>query len=438
MPHGHRSITPPRPRGLCRAALLAALLTLGSTGPGLAQAPTQTQTSPDTGRAQALAAWQRANARVAEFPRGHADLLRWEARQTPPAAPPAASDPAAPLLPGEVLRRSLLLRPDLLAGPGMDREEQARRQSRWADHVRRVQTAWLEAVAAAERHRLAAEVLENARLGAELGQRMVQVGNWSQARLLREQRVETRAHQAWAAAALAQRLRLEPLARLMGDLDDAQVEALAGRLPAQLPALPGQPPQASDAQALALARWPGLDSLRAQAERARRAADLDPWDQAVDAAARRGLAADGAATPALPSIEDRRLFNNERIEHAAQRRAELLAATGLRRSQVREATAALASRFALARLAQDGLLAQQREAEQETLLRYNGMLLSTWDLLAAARERLAALDEAAQARLRYWQAEADWRSLLAGGRYAGADTAAEADTPLNNAEPEGH
>ncbi|MDA8520263.1 hypothetical protein [Acidovorax sp. NCPPB 4044] len=43
--------------------------------------------------------WRDAHAAVAEFPRGHADIVAWEARQSAsgPARPPAAAgDPAAP------------------------------------------------------------------------------------------------------------------------------------------------------------------------------------------------------------------------------------------------------------------------------------------------------------------------------------------------------
>ncbi|MBL8388023.1 MAG: hypothetical protein JNK17_07405 [Hydrogenophaga sp.] len=426
MKHGHRSIALRRYGRLRTAAVLAGLLAFGS----LAAAPSLAQPAAESEHALALKAWQRANALVAEFPRGHMDLLRWEARQVPEPGPQGSHGASTdPLQPAEVLRASLRWRPELLSRPDMGGVERARLRSQWADHVRQVQAAWLEAVAANERHRYATDVLENARVGAELAQRMVQAGNWSEARLLREQLTETRAHQAWLSSGLEQRVRLESLVRLMGDVEDSQVDALAARLPARLPPLPDQAPTDPGAQALALDRWPSLDTLRASARRAGTATDLAAWDQAVDDAVRAAAAA-GAAAGDPPFVADRRLAGNERIEHAAQARAALQLAIGARRSQTREAQAALTTRYALARLAQDELLARQGAAEQDTLRRYNGMLLSTWDLLASARARLAALDEAAQARLRYWLAEADWRSLLAGGRYAGAGDASE--TPGGN------
>lgn len=42
--------------------------------------------------------WRAANAAVAEFPRGHIDLLKWEARQAETPAAPAAT-PSAPAAP---------------------------------------------------------------------------------------------------------------------------------------------------------------------------------------------------------------------------------------------------------------------------------------------------------------------------------------------------
>lgn len=50
-----------------------------------------------TGVEQETVDWKKANAAVAEFPRGHIDLLKWEERQAPttPAAPAPANAPAA-------------------------------------------------------------------------------------------------------------------------------------------------------------------------------------------------------------------------------------------------------------------------------------------------------------------------------------------------------
>jgi DNA-binding transcriptional MerR regulator len=148
--------------------------------------------------------------------------------------------------------------------------------------------------------------------------------------------------------------------------------------------------------------------------------------------------ADAAGGPLpLPELTDARQRNDHRSAHAAYPGAELQRQAVDRRSQAREAWAALQTHQALARLTQDLDLPQQEALEQAVLQRYNGMFVSTWELLAAARERLAALDRLTDARLAYWQAEADWRALLAGGEYAGAQSANSPSTPGGNAAP-GH
>lgn len=54
-----------------------------------------------TDLAEPVVPWAQANQEVARFPRGHADLVRWEQRQqressTPPAAPAAPEDAHGP------------------------------------------------------------------------------------------------------------------------------------------------------------------------------------------------------------------------------------------------------------------------------------------------------------------------------------------------------
>lgn len=46
-----------------------------------------------TGVEPALDDWKKANAAVGQFPRGHADLLKWEQAQEPKPAAPAAKKP---------------------------------------------------------------------------------------------------------------------------------------------------------------------------------------------------------------------------------------------------------------------------------------------------------------------------------------------------------
>ena len=103
----------------------------------------------------------------------------------------------------------------------------------------------------------------------------------------------------------------------------------------------------------------------------------------------------------------------------------------------RQAWANLQARHASAVHAQNVVAQLQAALEQETLLRYNGMLQSSWDLLASARERLAALHDAVQARRDFWLAQADWDALLAGADYVAAGAPSGSDNN-NRAAAGGH
>jgi hypothetical protein len=381
--------------------------------------------------AAARAIWQRVNQRVAEFPRGHADLLRWEA-----GTPEAATAPAAPALTWrEALRLSLRHRPELFTHADMNPLTLAQVKVAYATHVRELQRAWIDATAARQRERLLAELLDATRTGSELGRRMVVAGNWSQARQAREQLIEANAWQALVDARSASQAAQEHLARLLGIWEAQAVAQLGERLPQQLPALPEQASPGTGLtpatlEAAVLRSHPTLAQSRLLTQRDMSAiapSQLDAWNAAVNAA----LDAQPNATRAdsePPHIDNLSLLRDGSLERAVHAQAALLALAAERRAMARQAWAALQSRHALALHAQNVVVPLQTTLAQETQLRYNGMLQSTWELLASARERLGALDAALQAQRSYWLAQADWQALLAGAGHAAADNAASVTT----------
>lgn len=86
---------------LCAAVVAASIpLTAAAGDPAAeADAPPPAYRSAFSGLAtgveQGAEDWKKANAAVAQFPRGHADLLKWEAQQRPDAPAAAASAPRA-------------------------------------------------------------------------------------------------------------------------------------------------------------------------------------------------------------------------------------------------------------------------------------------------------------------------------------------------------
>ena len=380
--------------------------------------------------AAARAIWQRVNQRVAEFPRGHIDLLRWEAA-TPEAAAPAAEPPATLLTRPEALRLSLRHRPELFTHADMNPLKLAQVKVGYATHVRALERAWIEAIATRQRERLLAELLEATRTGSELGRRMVVAGNWSQARQAREQLIEANAWQALVEARGASLAAQEQLAQQLGLWEAQAVARLGERLPSQMPALPEQASPGAGLtpdtlEAAVLRSHPALAQARVFTQRdvaALAPSRLSAWDAAVNAALD---ALPNASRPdsAPPHIDNLSLLRDASLERAVHAQAALLSLAAERRAMARQAWAALQSRHAIALHAQNVLVPLHTTLAQETQLRYNGMLQSTWDLLASARERLNALDSALQAQRSYWLAQADWRALLAGASYAAADNAA--------------
>lgn len=393
---------------------------------------------------RARAVWREANQRVAEFPRGHIDLLRWEAAQPRESQPPGTAAAPAPLGIAEALRTSLRQRPDLFTHAGMNAIAQARVRIAYAEHVRELQHAWIDAVAQRERVRLRAAVLDAAASGSELGRRMVQAGNWPLARLLQEQLIESAAWQARADATLAAHAAVQRLAGLMGVWRADEVRALGERVVAALPALPERlrPADglAEDAIESAVLRADAMLTL--EAIPAQRVFDALPagrwaaWEAARDAAiAAMPEPVNGSATP--PHIGDLSLLREHRLLEADEHRARLLARASERRAMARNAWAQLQARHAGALHAERVLAGLKDAQQQETLLRYNGMFDSTWQLLASARERLEALDAALMARRDYWRAQASWQALLAGAGFA-MDETASAAAPAGGSDAGGH
>jgi hypothetical protein len=392
----------------------------------------------DLDRARAI--WREANQRVADFPRGHIDLLRWEAASARTAPP----TPATPVLgPAEALRASLRQRPDLFTHAGMNEPARARVRVAYAAHVREVQQAWIDAVATHESLQLRSAVLDASRSGSELGRRMVLAGNWPAARLMQEQLVEAAAWQARADAALAAHAALERLAGLMGLWRADAVRALGERLgTGGLPALPTQPGDGLADGGIEAAVLRADPLLALEAVPAQRAfAGLPPgrwaaWESAREAAIA-ALPEPGGATATPPHIHDLALLREHRLLEADEHRARLLARASERRAMARSAWAQLQARHAGALHAEHVLATLKDAQQQETLLRYNGMFDSTWQLLASARERLDALDAALMARRGYWRAQASWQALLAGADFA-MDDLAGAAAPAGGNNAGGH
>ncbi|ACL72291.1 Outer membrane protein-like protein [Thioalkalivibrio sulfidiphilus HL-EbGr7] len=369
--------------------------------------------------------WRQSNDTVGAFTRGHMDVLRWEA-DTLPAAEPVSPPSGEPLTPAEALRMALGKRPDLFATETMGALERAEADIAVIEFSREVHRAWIQAVAAEQGLRRTEQAFEATDLSNELAVRMTRVGNWGQDRLLKQQLALSDAAIQLAQARQAAASAREALIRTLGLWGDAT----ALHLPDTLPALPESPLEADALETLALERHPRLALAARDAEWARRglsAASLETWQAAAREALSVTLPEDAGSDDPMgqlitraPLLEQRRLPARHETGEALRARAEAHALAVRIRSQVREAYHQYRVAYDIARLA--GENARLSEAiQEETLLQYNGMLKSTWDLLASARDRVERSDAALQALRDFWLAHANLQAVLAGADYAGAD-----------------
>jgi outer membrane protein TolC len=279
--------------------------------------------------------------------------------------------------------------------------------------------AQVQAVAAAQAVTYRRQVMQAAEASAELARRMAQVGNFNALQRAREQRFYAEAALELAraeAAAFAARERLTRALGLWG-------EQTAYTLPDRLPALPAQPDERPDIERQAIAQRLDVRAARNAAEQAASNVGLARATRFVNVF-EFGLAHNsetGQPTQRgweigfeLPLFDggDARHARAEGLYRQAANRAAHTAITA--RSEVREAYAAYRSAFDIAAHHRDELVPLAQRIGDENLLRYNGMLIGVFELLADARTQVSAVAASIDALRDFWLARAELDAALVG------------------------
>lgn len=379
---------------------------------------------------EAIRRWQAANRAVGEFPRGHIDLLRWEQAQnaTPPAAPPT------PLSWPEVWTQVQRQHADQIQGPRATAPERMAAQRQWLALQRQAQAAWVTAITQHALLRLQQERLHAARTAHTLGERMATLGHWSRARFIPVQQTLAQEQAASVTAQWQARQSIEALAGLMGLWKADEVQTLALHLPTTLDTPPQTTPP-TDAEGAALGQRTELQWQRDTAQRQLASigsSQWAQWSQERDTAIEQ---AQGGTTPQWPMSA---LRNDHALEKALAAHTALQRDAAALRSLVRQAWDQLQATHALDALQHQHQLPLAQAAEEDTLLRYNGMLQSTWEVIDAARNRLGTQADALQARHAHWLAHIDWHTLLAGGDIDPPGAPAAASTNSTGNAAKGH
>ena len=301
------------------------------------------------------------------------------------------------------------------------------------EHVTQVRQAWVRAVASRQLLAYADQVQLAAQASAELARRMQQAGNFT-----RLQRARQHAFYADAAAQLAAAQHTATAAReeLVRQLGLSDSQALALQLPDRLPDLPAQPLSPPEVSTAAKEQRLDVRLARLQLDGAGQAQGLDLLRSLVDVEA--GVRHDTIFDNASGERSNRNGYElSVRLPlfdwGSAQREAmdaQTLAAANRYESVVRSAASQLRTSYSayrtshdLARHYRDEVVPLRKLMAEENLLRYNGMLIGVFELLAETREQIGSVQAAISAQQQFWLADAALASAVI-GRPLAMDTAA--------------
>ena len=293
--------------------------------------------------------------------------------------------------------------------------------------------AYVRAVAAQEMAAYAAQVVLSAEASSELARRMQQVGNWSRLAQMREQAYYAEATAQLARAQQAAVAEREQLTRLLG-LTGADIAFV---LPAHLPDIPTMPFAIVDAERTAMERRLDVQVAKLDAESVAKALGLTRATRFVNVLevgytnesetgdARKNGYEIELELPLFDWSESRIARAEIRYRQAMARTAEIAVNA---QSEVREAYAGYRTAYDLAKHYRDEIVPLRKRIAEEYLLRYNGMLIGVFELLADGREQTASVIAAIAATRDYWLADAALQLVLT-GRSPGAVLARSSDAP---------
>ena len=331
----------------------------------------------------------------------------------------------------------------MTSGMEAKRFEQVQRQTSQAVFELASQTrkAWYRAVAAEESLGFMRQVMASAEIGAELARRLAAVGNYSKLQQAQEQSFYAEAGLGLIRAEQARVQSREQLTRLLG----LWGEQIAYRLPERLPELPAEVEHMPDVERQAMRQRLDIQAMRLDAERLAKNLGLSKTTRFINVLELGAISNKSNEEPTQRGYEisvELPLFDwsGARVAKAEAQYRQMLnraAETAINaRSQVREAYLGYRSGYDIARHYRDEVLPLRQRIAEENVLRYNGMFISTFELLADARKQILAVDGYLQAQRDFWIAKADLDMTMLGA--ANLSTSAGAAMSAAADEPAGH
>jgi outer membrane protein TolC len=292
------------------------------------------------------------------------------------------------------------------------------------EHVTEIRQAWVRAVAAAQMLVYAEQVNGIAQASAELARRMQSVGNFNKLQRARQQ-----AFYADAATQLANANHLatasrENFVRLLG-LTDEQAEKL--KIPDRLPELPIAPIDGATVGASAvkdrldvamskrsldaLAKEQGLEFIYSFTDielAARKDSNFEVGHGA------RSSVKGFEVTLRLPIFDwggmKREAMNAQLLASVNQLESTLRSVA----SNLRTSYSSYRTSYDVAKHFRDEVVPLRKVIAEENLLRYNGMIIGVFELLADARDQVGSVIAAINAQQQFWLSEAALQASMAG------------------------
>ena len=326
-----------------------------------------------------------------------------------------------------------LLTVPLRSGIEQRRFEQAKLQAALAavQLAADARRAFFEAVTAGQTAQYMDRVGTAAEASAALATRMARVGNWSKLDQAREQAFYAETIAQEARARQHQVATREQLTRLLGLWGQDTVF----RLPDRLPDLPKAATELTNLESQAISQRLDIQLAKRDAEATanglgltRATGFINVLDAGYANKSQTGQPRENgyAISLELPVFDwgSAKRAKAEALYMAALNRTADIAIRA--RSEVREAYAAYRTSYDVAKHYRDDIVPLRRTISDEVMLRYNGMLVSVFELLADAREQAASVNAAIAAQRDFWIADTALQGAISG---PGGDSSMSSGNP---------
>ncbi len=284
--------------------------------------------------------------------------------------------------------------------------------------------AWISAVAAQQSAQYAAQAKLAAEAAGELARRMTRVGNWSKLNQAKEQAMLADAATMQAKAENTAFSEREKLIRLLG----LWGEQTRFKLPERLPDLPKDLRDSQGLEAQALSQRLDVRAAAMQASNVAKSLGFvkaSGFINALDLKLIRETTTDQTTGDKerlrgweleLPiPLFDWGGASNARAQATYMQSVALVRKSAITaRSEAREAWHSYRTAHDVAKHYRDEIVPLRKFINDENLLRYNGMLIGVFDLLADTRTNIAAVNASIDALRDFWLIETDLQTALTG------------------------